>query len=95
MLKKPMYLCLGLQVPMLRTPIYLCCVTYFSFFPILWYIPRERFLDPLPEPPPPPINFVHDHLFFANLLLLIFLLFRVRLRHFLGRDTSSQTHVQN
>ena len=60
MLKKPMYLCLGLQVPMLRTPIYLCCITYFSFFPILWYIPRERFLDPLPEPPPlPPINFVH------------------------------------
>ena len=29
--------------------------------------------------PPPPINFVQDHLFFANLLLLIFLLFRVRL----------------
>ena len=32
-------------------------------------------------PHPPPINFVHDHLFLSiNLLLFIFLLFRVRLQ---------------
>ena len=40
--------------------------------------PSERFLGP--PGPPPPINFVHDHLFFRK-FIIIFLLFRVRLRH--------------
>jgi len=33
--------------------------------------PREQFMDPLP---PPPINFVHDHLFSAKLLLFFFII---------------------
>ena len=30
--------------------------------------PRERFLDPAP----PPINFVHDHLFFSKFIIIYF-----------------------
>ena len=37
--------------------------------------PSIRFLDP----PPPPINFVHDDLFFSKFNIIYFLLFRVRL----------------
>ena len=40
--------------------------------------PRERFMDPS-------LNFVHDHLFFSKFTIIYFLLFRVRLRHFLDR----------
>ena len=34
--------------------------------------PREQFMDPLP---PPPINFVHDHLFSAKIIIIFLLLF--------------------
>ena len=37
--------------------------------------------------PPPPINFVHDHLFFSKFIIFYFFIIQgqVRLRHFLGR----------
>ena len=44
----------------------------------LIFFSRERFVD---HPLPPPINFVHDHLFFSKIIIIYFSL----LRQFLGR----------
>ena len=35
-----------------------------------WVRPSIRFLDPLP----PPINFVHDHLFFSKFIIYFFVI---------------------